>query len=85
MQAGRGLYDTSDYPKDLYLHSKNLLYHCTHVRDFWLSVINWLYTILGLSTEHFSETDIIFGYWNNNKEIVLINRVILLGKQLIYR
>ena len=46
---------------------------------------NWLRTVCDYATFCFSETDILFGYFNNKKDNALIKHILLLGKQLIYQ
>ena len=46
---------------------------------------NWLRTVCDYATFCFSETDILFGYFNNKKDNALIKHILLLGKQLLYQ
>ena len=64
---------------------EHLLFQCTLVNRFWILILNWLSTSFGYSVNTFSETDIIFGFWNSTKEIRLVNHIILLGKRLLYQ
>ena len=50
---------------------------------FWLSVAKWLSPMSGYNVNSFSETDIVFGFWNTSKENKVINHIILIGKQLL--
>ena len=64
---------------------EHLLFQCTLVNRFWILISNWLSTSFGYSVDTFTETDIIFGFWNSTKEIKFVNHIILLGKRLLYQ
>lgn len=59
---------------------EHLLCNCRYMQQFWLEVIKWLerYDIrINLS----ESTNIIFGLYNIDKDLLLVNQLILLGKR----
>ena len=60
---------------------EHLFIYCEFANSFWLSVTNWLEGY-GMSVNVLSAADITFGIYEKNLQ--LINHIILLGKQNIY-
>ena len=60
---------------------EHLFIYCEFANSFWLSVTNWLEGY-GMSVNVLSAADITVGIYE--KDLQLINHIILLGKQIIY-
>ena len=60
----------------------HIFYECTHTQLFWKEVSLWLKTFQ-IILEPLDETHVLFGV-ANHKQFLLINHIVLIGKQSIY-
>ena len=63
---------------------EHLLFHCKDTEVFWKEVLSWL-AIHRKEILNFSLIDVLFGKFDIEKDFMVINHVLLLGKLFIYR
>ena len=62
---------------------EHLFCYCEHSITFWKSVVLWLKSI-DIDIDFLSDSDIFFGLAQKNLNWVLLNHIIIIGKQVIY-
>ena len=60
------------------------MFHCKDTEVFWKEVLSWL-AIHRKEILNFSLIDVLFGKFDIEKDFMVINHVLLLGKLFIYR
>ena len=63
---------------------EHLLFHCKDTEGFWKEVLSWL-AIHRKEILNFSLIDVLFGKFDIEKDFMVINHVLLIGKLFIYR
>ena len=64
---------------------EHLFCHCNLSIDFWRSVVLWLKTLhIAFDSDSLNDCDIIFGVTQKNSHWLLLNHIIIVGKQVIY-
>jgi len=65
---------------------EHLFCHCNFSIAFWRSVVLWLKTLhIDFDSDSLNDCDIIFGATQKKSHWLLLNHIIIVGKQLIYR
>ena len=63
---------------------EHLFCNCSCSKEFWMSVVSWLNGV-GIDLDLLNECDILFGLLHTRSHWLLLNHIIIMGKQVIYQ
>ena len=62
---------------------EHLFLHCRFSKNFWMQIVSWL-NDLNIAIIELKDSEIMLGYTNESPHWILLNHILIIGKQIIY-